>query len=113
MAESMHGTMRIEIPIVIGEVVEARVPEYLLGSDGPLAIRVDPSESKIQIWVWDHRKLVRGLFLMLGDNATFRFDKDKDGIRLRRHFGTVFGLFKKRYGIRGNAIHLFSLYKSE
>lgn len=111
MAERMHGTMRIDIPIVIGEVVEARVPEYLLGSNGPLAIRLDPSESKIQIWTWDHRKLVRGLFLMLGDNATFRFGID--GIRLRRHFGTVFGLFKKRYGIRGNAIHLYSLYKDE
>lgn len=113
MAERMHGTTMIEIPIVIGEVVEIGVPEYLIGSNGPLAIRVDPSESKIQIWAWGHSKLVKGLFLMLDDNSTFAFDKDKDGIRLRRHFGTVFGLFKKRYGTKGNAIHLYSLYKSE
>jgi len=111
MVDRMHGTTKIEIPIVIGKVVEVGVPESLVSASGPLAIRVDPTESRIQIWAWNHSKMVKGLFLMLGDDSTYTFDKDE--IRMRRHYGTVFGLFKKRYGTKGNAIHLFSLYKSE
>lgn len=110
MSESLK-IRKIEIPIAIGSIVEVEVPESLVSADRPLAIRVDPTETNIEIWTWGHPKLVKGLFLMLGDNSVYTFEKDE--IRLRRHFGTVFGLFKKRFGTKGNAIHLFNLYKSE
>ena len=113
MIEKMIGTIKIEIPIVIGSVIEIGVPEHLLGANRPLAIRVDPTETNIEIWTWGHSKMVKGLFLMMGDEDSYVFNKDEDGIYMRRHFGTVFGLFKKRFGTKGNAIHLFSLYKSE
>lgn len=107
MAEKMNGIRKIVIPIEIGLVTEVEVPQYLTGADRPLAIRIDLSESNIEIWAWNTPPLVKAPFLMLSDNKSYTFD----GITMRRHFGTVFGLFKQRYGIEGNVIHLLSLYR--
>ena len=95
------------IPIEIGLITEIEVPEYLMEAGKPLAIRVDSSETNIEIWAWSTPPLVKAPFLMLGDNTSYTFDD----VRMRRHFGTVFGLFEQRYGTKGNAIHLLSLYR--
>lgn len=92
----------VEVPISITPV-KVLAPEYLMGADKPLAIRLKEDGKKIQIWGWD-QPLVSMAFMVIKDNS--RVVIRPDGLRLRRHFGTVFDN-------DGKALHLLHLYGSQ
>ena len=97
----------VEIPISYGVPVKVLVPESLFSADRPLAIRLKYKEagiskygSHVQVWTWDlGTPLVSARFMAAGDDTTYTLKK---GVRLRRHFGTVFD-------DAGTAVHLLSL----
>ena len=101
----------VEIPISYGVPVKVLVPESLFSADRPLAIRLKYKKaggsryaSHVQVWTWNlGTPLANAEFMVVGDDTTYTLEK---GVRLRRHFGTVFDG-------DGNAIHLLSLYKKQ
>ena len=100
----------VEIPISYGVPVKVLVPESLFSADRPLAIRLKYKKaagsryaSHVQVWTWNlGTPLANANFMMAGDDTTYTLKK---GLRLRRHFGTVFAG-------DGNAIHLLMLWES-
>jgi hypothetical protein len=98
----------IEVPISLAPV-KVLAPEFLTQANKPLAIRAKYTKkagsrymSHIQVWSWD-QPLVSMTFLTVKDDV--QVGLAESGLRMRRHFGTVFDS-------EGNAIHLLSLYKS-
>ena len=92
----------VDISKALYVVQDVLVPEYLLGANEPLAIRL--TNYAIKIWVWDVGNIeerVSATFMVVGDNHRCNFSEK--GLMVRRHLGTVFE--------EGYALHLLHLVK--
>lgn len=81
-----------------GIIQTVLVPEYFLGGNKPLAIRLQ--DHHIQFWMWDSRKRASAKFAVLADG--YEYDFSDEGLMVSNHMGTVFD-------DDGNALHVVRL----
>lgn len=102
-----EAIVKISIPLILEGTATVEVPEYLLRSDGPLAMRLAKNGYEIEIWAWKKESMVMGTFMMVShstDDAQHTFSLPK-GYAIVRHMGSFF----MRHMGEGTVVHVLAL----
>jgi len=99
--------VKISIPLILEGTATVEVPEYLLRSDGPLAMQLAKSGYEIEMWAWKREPMVMATFMMAGCSSedrehTFSLPK---GYAVVRHMGSFF----MRHMGEDTVVHLLAL----